>query len=858
MIVSATVLLLFGVASAPEPPRRYDVQHYRIELRLAHDGAFENEVKITLTPARALAAIELDSFGLDVQAASLDGKEVPFTQADDSARRTGVLTLRPRQALAAKTPVTFAIRYRGKAATTQEGFFQTKDPSDPALLPYFFTQLEPDYARRVFPSNDRPDDKATTELFAIVDARYLVLSNGQKLKDETYSEKGQHLRRVHWRQDKPHPTYAFAVAVGQFEQVETAASVPASLWVQPLRRDRTFVAVSATEHALPFQERYVGVKYPWAKHDQVSVPNFTWGGMENTSLVFQRENGLVLEDKNHIDGRTTVTGLVAHELAHQWFGDYVTCKSWSDIWLNEGFATFLGWKTEDDYFGNDLIDVERATETFVKYFREEDGPRSHPLVMKSGPAKEAFDATSYTKGAHLLRMLEHWMGEVTFRKGLRAYLEKHAFGNTTSEEFFATLLKATGTEQQLRAFRDAWLYRRGYPVIVPETSWDGTALNVTIRQRPNHADQRGAFVFKLPITFHRDSAPSYAKEVMLVVDQPVVKSRFELPAAPRWVNWNAGGIALVRIEPSSIDDQSWIAGARADPDPVWRTLASFVLLGEIANPRAKEEKPPSDAALDALYHVIRTDPSPYVREAVLRRLADSPWKRVPAGFASSVFEAARRPSGMPEDALGLIRVRRAAMAALGKLDTKETRQWLLDQMMHAEVELNYYPAIAEGVANLGGPEALATLRAGVRNAQARGYAYYKHAATKLGAVTSPEAVGAIAETIAQNPGKDELVNGIIHELADNREVKESPEFAAFVKTFIVEERGFGDGVKFRLLRVLDEVTTPHAREALAAIARLAGSDALKESAARVLAKNFSTPTPAANSRPAKGLKRTRP
>ena len=855
MVGSAAVLILLAVSSAPETPRPYDVQHYRIEMRLANDGAFESEVKITLAPDRALSAVELDCYGLDVQGAALEGKEVPFTQRDDAARRTGVLTLRPRQALAARVPVTFAVRYKGKASRAQEGLFQTRDPSDPALLPYFFTQLEPDYARRVFPSNDRPDDKATTELFAIVDARYGVLSNGKKLKDETYSEKGRHLRRVHWRQDQRHPTYAFAVAVGQFEQVEAAASVPASLWVQPLRRDRTFVAVRATEHALPFQEKYLGVKYPWAKHDQVAVPNFTWGGMENTSLVFQRENGLVLEDKNHIDGHPTVTGLVAHELAHQWFGDYVTCKSWSDIWLNEGFATFLGWKTEDDFFGNDLIDVERATRTFIKYFREEDGPRSHPLVVKKDPAKEAFDATSYTKGAHLLRMLEHWMGEETFRKGLRAYLEKHAFGNTTSEEFFAALLKATGTEQQLRAFRNAWLYRRGYPVIAPDLTWDGTALNVTIRQRPNHPEQKWAFVFKLPIAFHRDAAPSYAKDAVMVIDQPVVRARFELPAAPRWVNWNVGGIALARVDPSSIDEQSWIAGARADPDPVWRTLASFALLGEIANPRAKDPKPPSDAALDALSQVIRSDPSPYVREAVLRRLADSSWKRLPSGLVPSVFEAARRPQGLPEDALGVIRVRRAAMGALGKLENRDTRRWLLEQMMDAEVELNYYPGIAEGVANLGDSEALSTLRAGARRAKERGYAYYKHTAMKLGAVTSPEVVPAIAETIAENPGKDELVNGIIRELEDNREVKQSPEFAAFVRKFVIEERGFGDGVKFRLLRVLDEVTTPEAREALTAIRRDAESEALRASAARVLAQNFS-PTPApASSRAGKGSKR---
>ena len=860
MIASALVLAV-TTAAAPhrDAPRPYDVQSYRLEVRLQNDGSFENTEKITLTPSRALTSLELDSFGLDIQKASLDGGgEVSFTQKDDPTERTGLLTLKLKKALAARKPATLVIQYKGKAGTANQGFFTVKDPQDDALKPYFFTHFEPDGARRFFPCNDRIDDKASFELFAIVDAQYQVLSNGKKTKDETYSDKGENLRRVEWKQDQAIAPYTVAMAVGQFEPDKVVAAAPSTLWLQPGRQDRAFPAENATEHAISYEQHFVGVKYPWAKFDQVAVPRFTWGGMENTSLVLMRDSGLVLEEKNHLAGKTRVSSLIAHELAHQWFGDYVTPKSWADIWLNEGFATYLTWKEEDDYYDSEMVNVNRAIDVFVDYFRLEDGPRSHPLVVKQGDPRLAFDGISYVKGAHVLRMLEGWVGEEKFKAGIKAYLEKYALQNASSQDFFATFTKATGTEKELRGFQKSWLDQRGYPVVTPEYEWNGQELVVTLRQKPNHADERGPFVFKLPVVFHRDESPTYEKKEVILVDKPVVTVRIPLPAAPRWVNWNEDGLALAKIDSTAIGEQQWVSAARNDPDPVWRTMAAFTLMGELVNPDAKEMKVPSGAAMDAIQHVLTKDESAWVRTAVLKRLAHSQWKKLPSTLGATVLELAKMPSGLGEDALGVVAVRCAALEALGKIDFKEGHKYVYERLLSNNIDLNYLPAAAIGTANVGDSEALATLRAAVTRYQGKSYPRYKAAASALGAVTSPEVVPVLEQVLKSDPGNNELLTGIYNNLDDNRFVTGSPQFAKFVQRFVVESPEYGEDVKSLMLRRLDDVKTTDARDALLAIREKADSAQLQASAEQVLSKNFPAslkPAKTNNVKPAKGKKK---
>ncbi|MBS1150654.1 MAG: leucyl aminopeptidase, partial [Myxococcaceae bacterium] len=346
-----TSLLIVSLLSAAKPTaafqpknRPYDALTYRIEFRLKDADTFENKLTMTLKPKKALSEVELDSRGLEISAAKINGEAATFKAVDEPTLRTGTLTLKPAKPLAANAEATIEISYTGKVnRTAHEGMFTVSNNDDADAPPYYFTQFEPTYARAFFPCNDTPEDKATTEIFAIVDSKYTVLSNGRKEKDETFTEGGQNLRRVSWKQDQPHSPYLVALAVGQFESQLVGGDVTtATIWSLPGKADRTFEAINSTRSALNFQSSFLGVKYPWAKYDQVAVPRFFWSGMENTSLVFNRESKFILDHKNDMVSRARITSLICHELAHQWFGNYVTLKWWDDTWLNEGFATYLG------------------------------------------------------------------------------------------------------------------------------------------------------------------------------------------------------------------------------------------------------------------------------------------------------------------------------------------------------------------------------------------------------------------------------------------------------------------------------------------------------------------------------------
>jgi aminopeptidase N len=849
-----TSLLLASLLCAAKPTasfqpknRPYDAIHYRIEFRLKDAATFENRLVMTLKPKKALSEVELDARGLEIEAVKVGGEPATFKIQYEPALRTGTLTVKPAKPLAASAEATIEIAYTGKINTSaHEGMFTVTDSDDPEALPYYFTQFEPTYAQAFFPCNDTPEDKATTEIFATVDSRYTVLSNGRKDKDEAFTEGGKNLRRVLWKQEQPHSPYLVALAVGVFEPLEVGGDTPATVWSLPGKKDRAFEAINSTRSALNFEAAFLGVKYPWAKYDQVAVPRFFWSGMENTSLVFNRESKFILDHKNDQVSRARITGLIAHEMAHQWFGNYVTLKWWDDTWLNEGFATFLGELAEDNYAENDRVEVSTAAWVNDEYFKQEAGPRSHALTGKGGASpEEVFDSISYLKGAMVLRMLDTWVGRAEMKKALKAYLEKHAFSNATSDDFFAAVYASTKKEKELKPFKEAWLKKKGYPVLFPEVAYSGGTATVTIRQQPAHADEKGPFVFKLPVVLHRDTEPKFTKEELITVDKPSVTVKIEVPAAPQWVNWNKNGAALVRVNTPSVSEQQWVDGARFDPDPVWRLMCTWVLLGELANPAMKEETRPTDGAYNTLLDVLAKDPSPYVREQVLIKLATSRWKKLPADLGPTVFTLARKPD-LAEDALGQIRVRRAAMTLLGKIDFPEGHKYLLAEVVKKDQDLNFLSALSDGVAHLGTPEALATIQAAMRTQKPRGYAWYRNTAEALASLENVDAVKAIRDLLKDNAGNNEMTRNVLWRLEENAMLKAAPEFAEWVKDSALDEQAFPENIRAQMIDLLESSKSDQTKAALTVISEKSSSDRLKSSADHLLASNFpAKPVPAA-------------
>ncbi|MBL8935392.1 MAG: hypothetical protein JNM69_12620 [Archangium sp.] len=854
-----TSLLLACVLAAGNPAaflpknRPYDAQSYRIEMTLADDGSFKNKLIAKVKTTKATGELEFDAYDLNVEFALVDGKPATPSPKYDPETRTGTLTLKT-PGLAANKEVTVEISYTGKAGTNHEGFFKVTDAENDKLLPYYFTHFQPHFAQRFFPNNDQPSDKASVEVYAIVDSRYTVLSNGVKSKDEVFQEQGKNLRRVEWKQEKPHATYQTAIAIGQFEAVSVNEDLPSTIWVAPGRKDRAWVVVNELKSLWNFQVGYTGTKYGWPKLDIAALPRFFWSGMENTGLIFLRESKVSVEVKNDQLARPVVMSLLSNEMAHQWFGNLVTSKWWDDVWLDEGLTTYLGEATFDDSNGNEQVEVERTVAIVEDYFRQEDGPRAHALVTKGATAAESSDSVTNRKGASVARMLELWLGQKEFKAGLKAYLDKYAYQSATTDDFFKAVLEANKKEKDkdLKAFKDAWVSKKGYPVIFPEFSFGGSQVTITIRQQNSNPSEKGPFVFKLPIVIHRDNEPAYTVKQTILVDKPEVKVSFDVAAAPQWINWNENFGALVRVNKTTVPEDQWVDAARNDPDPTWRLIAAWNLLGELGNPNMESEARPTDAALNAVLDVLAKDPSPYVREAVMKRLTDSRFKRLPKDFAAIGLKLAKKPENLNDDPLGYIRVRCAALEMLGKTDAPEGHAYILEQLGKREIDINYLGAFAGGAARINTAAALATLKSAMVTQKGRGYPFFRRTAEALGSMEGPEVIASIKELLTQNANNPELTRQLFNRLADNKALRENPDFAPMIAVLVTDDAFSGDDIRELMLASLDDVKTPVAKESLLDIVKNSKSEQLKSSAKLVLDANFPAPPPAA---PAKDPKK---
>lgn len=847
MINVISMVSLLAAAPAPgglQPKNRpYDAQHYKLELRLGEGGTFSNVATVTVKATKALTEIEFDAYDLKISAAKVDGEAAEFKETYSPETRSGLVKIKPKKAVASGKEAVIEIAYTVTAGTSNQGLFTAQEPD--GALPGYFTHFEPAFAQRFFPVNDTPADKATSEVFAIVDGRYNVVSNGKKELDEKFTEGGQNLRRVHWKQEQPHSPYLIAVAIAQLEPVLVNEDIPSNLWLPPNRKADGFVAQDVLKGLYNFQVGFTGTRFPFSKLDVVAVPRFFWSGMENTSVIFERTSKLLVDHKNDHTARSRIVGLLSHEMAHQYFGDWVTCAWWNDVWLNEGFATYLGGLAADDYADNDEHEVWITRAMIDGYFPEEDGPRSHPLVVKGNvPVEEAFDSTSYTKGAHVLRMLELWLGKAEMKKVLKAYLEKHGGKAVTSDDFFKVVYETTKKEKELKPFKEAWLTKKGYPIIFPDTQFSGGKLTVKIRQQPNQSGEKGPFVFKLPIVIHRATEPTFTKEEVITVDKPEVTVTIDVPAAPQWINWNKNFGALVKVNPTSLNEDRLVDAARYDEDPTWRLLSTLQLLGELGNKSKVEETKPTDSAMGAIFDVLQKDPSPYVREVVLQRLANTRFKKLPPEFAPILLALAKRPENLNEDPAGYIRVRVAAMEALARVDSADGHKWMMDELGKREIDINYLRGYATAAARLGTASSLGTLRAALVTQKGRGMAYYRRTASALALSTNTDALLIMREVFKNNPGNNELGREVLDGLQANKELRETTPFAAFVRDGVLDEATYTEEIRADLITYLDDVKYDSAKIALTEIVAGTRSDRLKASAQRVLDANFPAPPPA--------------
>lgn len=829
----------FGATYAPKH-RPYDVEKYSLSLSLDPNQVlteFSAENKITLTAKEDLTSVEFDREALTTKSVEQQGAKKGTTKWQD--QDGNLLKVELAKPVKAGDKITLTVAYTGKIGESHNGFFRVKDPDGPERGTLYFTNFEPLAARSFLPCNDEPYDKAQIEVTVTLPQGFDAVSNGKLVSDKKLPKK---LHEVKWLQDKPHSTYLLSLAVGKFAVLtDTKKGASISVYANEKKIARAQYTMEVTRKSMDVFEDFLGTPYPWAKYATVGLPTFLWGGMENTSSTHMNEERMLLNDPKSTHERTHVAGLVAHELAHQWFGNYVTLKWWNDVWLNEAFATYMTLVAEKKIFPTEGPELAFVADTWNSYFKQEDGPRSHAIVQETiGSPEDGFDSISYTKGANVLRMLSFYLGgDERLRKALKLYLKTHGLSNATYLDFFKSVEMATG--EDLKAFRDSWLLNRGYPIVTYSGTWDakGSSYALTIKQKPNHAEDKTVFRFRMPVTFQRKTAPAYVKTLSFTTGDAERTFKFDLPAEPQSVSLNTGGVVLARIKGEGLQEKDLAAHALSNPDAITR----FWAIMELGN-NLEDGKPLTAFAEKTIGYVLQNDPSPYLRTTVLNTLQRSPEKNLPKALGEVIVRLAKESqtpafettATFKHDSLGWSEFRAALLGCLGHIGTEEATAVLEKSLNQLNLPLDDLMQSTTAVAQIGGDKALSILKTALKNHSPRGYRYQYYVQLSFASLRDKRAVEELKAILA-SCGPD-LAGLVGRKIPSNPVVKASAEWAIFLKEFLVNDQRLGEEVKSRILGSIETEKTAEVKKTLEYVIQNGKSERIRALCKQILDKNF--------------------
>lgn len=481
--------------------RVVDVMHLKLQVELD----FENRT-VTGTATHQVAPLndgttsfELDAVDMEILAATVDKQAARFAY-DGQKLRVHFGSAPPRG-----TEVRVAVEFRSRPRIGL--YFIEPDGSYPAKPRQVWSQGQDEDHRYWFPCYDHTNDKMTSELIVTVPGHWLALSNGRLLEDKKLKDG---CRRFHWHQDRPHSTYLFTLTAGEFTRVDASRDgLTIDYYVEPGDVEAAARTFGNTPDMIALFEEVTGITYPWAKYSQVVVRDFVFGGMENTSATTMTE--LILVDRKAALDHTS-DSLVSHELAHQWWGDLMTCRDWSHGWLNESFATYAEFLWEERKRGTD--EYRQYVIANTRDYLEERYRR--PIVTNVWNAPiDIFDLHLYEKGALVLHTLRGLLGDEQFFRSIRRYCRDNQESSVITQDLIDAIEAETG--RNMEWFFDQYVFRPGHPQFKVSWSWgDATKLaTVTVRQTQSTDD--GAVVFRVPVTIDfragRSRPQSFSVEV---------------------------------------------------------------------------------------------------------------------------------------------------------------------------------------------------------------------------------------------------------------------------------------------------------------------------------------------------------
>jgi aminopeptidase N len=534
------------------------------------------------TRAEALGGIELDAAELEVDAVrepGPDGRPLSFFA---TGRKLAITYPEP---LAVGASNTVEIAYHLAHPKTGLHFFKPT-PDEPDVPYQVWSQGESEEARYWFPCVDAPEERMASELVVHAPAGFQVISNGKLAEPPADEPSGK--TRWHWREGFPHPAYLVTLVVGKFARAtEDWQGVAVDSYVPPARADDAPRSFENTKAMLEYFSKRFGVKYPYEQYAQVVVEQFIHGGMENMSATTLTERTLH-DARAHLD--TSSDGLVAHELAHQWWGDMITCRDWAHIWLNEGFASYFEACWDEEKNGADAYDynmLEKAGGAL-------EGGRNLPLVRRRyREADDTFGGGTYPKGAWVLHMLRRELGEDGFWRGFQAYAKEHAGTAVETEDFRRSLERANA--RSLGDFFWQWTERAGHPVFDVSVGWDAKDALLEVEVAQKQEGEPFHVAVDLEVATGGGSAPEI-KTIPMRIAAKEERLFFPLAARPRWVRFDAREAILKEVTLHEDRDQllAMLAGSK-------RAIARI----EAARALAKDH---TDGVAKALGKALRAEP----------------------------------------------------------------------------------------------------------------------------------------------------------------------------------------------------------------------------------------------------------
>lgn len=542
----------FSQMFAQEPSERirtYDVRHITIDVKLnLEKKTVAGKTVTTIVPLNnSFTSFEVDAVGMEIKSVrkvqyvsqgmkDLFGEPKPkyLIYSYDKNK----LTINLDREYSTFDSITYIVDYL--TTDPEKGMYFISPSETFPNKPYqVWTQGEGEDNRYWFPCYDYPNDMATTEIYVTVDKKYQTLSNGL-VKEK--KENGDRTVTWHWVQELPHVSYLVMLGVGNWDVIEDSWSgIPISSYVPPGKMEWGRRSYRNTTDVLKFFSEYTGFTYPWGKFSQVAVEDFIYGGMENTGAV-------VLFDGSCYDEKTepdyNATNLVAHELAHMWWGDAVTCSNWNEIWLNESFATYFQCLYTEHLLGKNEFD-------YNIYRNGRDAIKADSTVRKPIYTREGLTTNTYDKGSVVLNMLRNLIGDEKFRKAMNIYITENKHTPVVTKDFVDAVHKGIdeGTDITMPAnlvwFFEEWIYKAGQPEIEAGYSYYESAKEITVTAKQIQRLDSSS-VFRTPFKYTIITSTG-SNDYEMVTGLEPKSHRIKLDSEPLCVIFNKGNKVLCKL-----------------------------------------------------------------------------------------------------------------------------------------------------------------------------------------------------------------------------------------------------------------------------------------------------------------------